>query len=151
LDLKGGSDSLGAWRGTFRFASVPAGSWRGGVGEVGRVASTAAAADPSQLGCEVGAIANSLVFAADGETLLVMTAGRNRGIPRGCASLVGAAAVSRADRAIGPRLENRGGDGGVGPLGIRPIGRWLDVGLAKHDVVWAAAGHPAYGVPDIFR
>jgi prolyl-tRNA editing enzyme YbaK/EbsC (Cys-tRNA(Pro) deacylase) len=40
-------------------------------------AKTAAAA-AQQLGCEVGAIANSLVFDCDGEPLLVMASGAHR-------------------------------------------------------------------------
>jgi prolyl-tRNA editing enzyme YbaK/EbsC (Cys-tRNA(Pro) deacylase) len=40
-------------------------------------AKTAVAA-AKQLGCEVGAIANSLVFECDGEPLLVMSSGAHR-------------------------------------------------------------------------
>ena len=59
-------------------------------------ASTAALA-AAQLGCDVGAIANSLVFAADGEPLLVMTSGAHRVDTSRVAALVGASVVSRAD------------------------------------------------------
>src|SRR5699024_7156143 len=37
-----------------------------------------AAAAANELGCDVGAIANSLVFIADGEPILVMTSGAHR-------------------------------------------------------------------------
>ena len=37
-----------------------------------------AATAAAQLGCEVGAIANSLVFNADGEPLLILTSGAHR-------------------------------------------------------------------------
>jgi prolyl-tRNA editing enzyme YbaK/EbsC (Cys-tRNA(Pro) deacylase) len=49
----------------------------GEVRERPESAPTAAAA-AAQLGCEVGAIANSLVFSADGAPLLVMTSGAHR-------------------------------------------------------------------------
>lgn len=47
----------------------------GQVKELPESAPTAAAA-AGQLGCEAGAIANSLIFNADGDPLLVMTSGR---------------------------------------------------------------------------
>ena len=49
----------------------------GVIGEVRELPDPAptAASAAAQLGCEVGAIANSLVFAADGAPLLVMTSG----------------------------------------------------------------------------
>jgi prolyl-tRNA editing enzyme YbaK/EbsC (Cys-tRNA(Pro) deacylase) len=47
------------------------------VRALGDSAPTAAAA-AEQLGCPVGAIANSLVFEADGEPLLVLTSGAHR-------------------------------------------------------------------------
>ena len=49
----------------------------GEVRELPESAPTAAAA-AAQLGCELGAIANSLVFSADGVPLLVMTSGAHR-------------------------------------------------------------------------
>jgi prolyl-tRNA editing enzyme YbaK/EbsC (Cys-tRNA(Pro) deacylase) len=61
--------------------------------EGARTAATAAA----QLGCEVGAIANSLVFSADGEPLLVMTSGAHRVDVAKVAALTGVSAVQRAD------------------------------------------------------
>ncbi|HEX4627714.1 MAG TPA: YbaK/EbsC family protein, partial [Gemmatimonadales bacterium] len=101
-------------------------------------ASTAAAA-AAQLGCEVGAIANSLVFAADGEPLLVMTSGAHRVDTALVASLVGAAVVSRAD-ARSVRAWTGQVIGGVGPVGHpAPIRTAVDVWLAKYDVVGAAA------------
>jgi hypothetical protein len=52
----------------------------GVVGEVKELPESAptAATAAAQLGCEVGAIANSLVFSADGAPLLVMTSGAHR-------------------------------------------------------------------------
>ncbi|WP_242901937.1 YbaK/EbsC family protein [Actinomadura terrae] len=99
-----------------------------------------AAAD--QLGCEVGAIANSLVFDADGAPLLVLTSGAHRVDTARVAALVGAAAVRRATpefvrEATGQPI------GGVAPLGHpEPIRTLVDVWLDKYDEVWAAGGHP---------
>ena len=112
-------------------------------------ASTAAAA-AAQLGCEVGAIANSLVFAADGAPLLVMTSGAHRVDTSLVASLVGATVVSRAD-ARSVRAWTGQVIGGVGPVGHpAPIRTLVDVWLAKYDVVWAAAGHPHTVFPTSF-
>jgi prolyl-tRNA editing enzyme YbaK/EbsC (Cys-tRNA(Pro) deacylase) len=101
-----------------------------------------AAAAAAQLGCEVGAIANSLVFAADGAPLLVMTSGAHRVDTARVAALVGAAAVARAD-AKSVRAWTGQVIGGVAPVGHpAPIRTLVDVWLAKYDVVWAAGGHP---------
>jgi prolyl-tRNA editing enzyme YbaK/EbsC (Cys-tRNA(Pro) deacylase) len=101
-----------------------------------------AAAAAAQLGCEVGAIANSLVFAADGAPLLVMTSGAHRVDTARVARLVGAAVVARAD-AKSVRAWTGQVIGGVAPVGHpAPIRTLVDVWLAKYDVVWAAGGHP---------
>ncbi|MFC7382988.1 YbaK/EbsC family protein [Sphaerisporangium rhizosphaerae] len=100
-----------------------------------------AAAAAAQLGCEVGAIANSLVFDADGQPLLVLTSGAHRVDTGLIAGLVGAAKVKRATpdfvkAATGQAI------GGVAPVGHpAPIRTLVDTWLAKHEVVWAAAGH----------
>src|SRR5438552_15049466 len=68
----------------------------GEVRELPESAPTAAAA-AAQLGCELGAIANSLVFSADGAPLLVMTSGAHRVDTAKVASLIGASEVTRAN------------------------------------------------------
>src|SRR5206468_9869718 len=55
-----------------------------------------AAAAAAQLGCEVGAIANSLVFDADGEPLLVLTSGAHRVDTGNVAALLRVRRVERA-------------------------------------------------------
>ncbi|WP_344894677.1 YbaK/EbsC family protein [Actinomadura meridiana] len=113
----------------------------GSVVELPDSARTAQAA-AEQLGCEVGAIANSLVFDADGAPLLVMTSGAHRVDTARVAALVGAAKVRRASpefvrEATGQAI------GGVAPLGHpAPIRTLVDVWLDKYEQVWAAAGHP---------
>lgn len=99
-----------------------------------------AAAD--QLGCTIGAIANSLVFSADGQPLLVMTSGAHRVDTVALAELLGVATI---DRASAEQVRDWTGQaiGGVAPIGHpAPIGTLVDPLLATHDTVWAAAGHP---------
>jgi prolyl-tRNA editing enzyme YbaK/EbsC (Cys-tRNA(Pro) deacylase) len=103
-----------------------------------RTAAEAAAA----LGCEVGAIASSLVFAADGEPLLVMTSGAHRVDTELVARLLGVQEVRRAD-ADTVRSATGFAIGGVAPVGHpAPLRTLVDIDLARYDVVWAAAGHP---------
>ena len=106
--------------------------------ESARTAALAAA----QVGCEVGAIANSLIFSADGGPLLVMTSGAHRVDTDRVARLVGAAAVDRAD-AKSVREWTGQAIGGVAPVGHpRPIRTLVDTWLERYDQIWAAAGHP---------
>jgi prolyl-tRNA editing enzyme YbaK/EbsC (Cys-tRNA(Pro) deacylase) len=121
----------------------------GEVRELPEPTPTAAAA-AEQLGCEVGAIANSLVFAADGAPLLVMTSGAHRVDTSRVASLIGASAVARAD-ARSVREWTGQAIGGVGPVvHPAPIRTLVDIWLSKYDVVWAAAGHPHTVFPTTF-
>jgi prolyl-tRNA editing enzyme YbaK/EbsC (Cys-tRNA(Pro) deacylase) len=113
----------------------------GEVREFPEAVPTAAAA-AAQLGCEVGAIASSLVFAADGEPLLVMTSGAHRVDTALVAKALGASSV---DRASAKSVREWTGQviGGVGPVGHpAPIRTLVDNWLARYDVIWAAAGHP---------
>jgi prolyl-tRNA editing enzyme YbaK/EbsC (Cys-tRNA(Pro) deacylase) len=113
----------------------------GEVRELPSAAPTAASA-AAQLGCDVGAIANSLIFAADGEPLLVLTSGAHRVDTARIAELVGVARVKRADPEF-VRAATGQPIGGVAPVGHpRPIRTLVDEWLGKHEVVWAAAGHP---------
>ncbi len=106
-----------------------------------RTASAAAAA----LGVPVGAIVNSLVFAVgddDPEPLLVLTSGAHRVDETQVAALLG---VRRITRASADFVRRHTGQpiGGVAPVGHpEPIGTLVDVELARHEHVWASAGHP---------
>jgi prolyl-tRNA editing enzyme YbaK/EbsC (Cys-tRNA(Pro) deacylase) len=94
------------------------------------------------IGCEVGAIANSLVFSADGAPLLVMTSGAHRVDTARVAALIGAGSVDRAD-ARSVREWTGQAIGGVAPVGHpQPLRTLVDTWLEKYDQVWAAAGHP---------
>jgi prolyl-tRNA editing enzyme YbaK/EbsC (Cys-tRNA(Pro) deacylase) len=103
-----------------------------------RTAAEAAAA----LGCDVGAIASSLLFLADGEPLLVLTSGGHRVDTAHVAQVLGVSKVTMADPDA-VRAATGFAIGGVAPVGHpRPLRTLVDTALADHDVVWAAAGHP---------
>ena len=121
----------------------------GQVRELPEPAPTAATA-AAQLGCEVGAIANSLVFTADGAPLLVLTSGGHRVDTGRVAQFVGAARVKRADPEF-VRAATGQAIGGVAPVGHpRPLRTLVDGWLDGYDVVWAAAGHPHTVFPTSF-
>ena len=130
----------------------------GAAGEVVELTDPAptAATAAAQLGCAIGAIANSLVFAAtlpDESTipLLVLTSGAHRVDTIKVAALLGAAKVSRATpefvrKATGQPI------GGVAPVGHpAPIHTLVDVWLEKYEPVWAAAGHPHTVFPTTYE
>ena len=101
--------------------------------------STAAAA-AAALGGEVGQIANSLIFDADGEPLLVLTSGAHRVDTAKVAGLVGAAKVKRANPDF-VRQHTGQTIGGVSPLGHpKPVRTLVDTALAAFAEVWAAGG-----------
>jgi prolyl-tRNA editing enzyme YbaK/EbsC (Cys-tRNA(Pro) deacylase) len=99
-----------------------------------------AAAAAEALGCEVGAIANSLVFDADGAPLLVMASGAHRVDTAKVAALIGAQRVRRASAefvfaATGQEV------GGVAPIGHpAPLRTVVDTDLAAFPVLWAGGG-----------
>jgi prolyl-tRNA editing enzyme YbaK/EbsC (Cys-tRNA(Pro) deacylase) len=121
----------------------------GQVRELPEPAPTAATA-AAQLGCPVGAIANSLVFSADGEPLLILTSGAHRVDTAKVAAEVGVEKLSRADpefvyASTGQRI------GGVAPVGHpKPIRTLVDAALEPYEVVWAAAGHAHTVFPTSF-
>lgn len=101
-----------------------------------------AAAAAAQLGCEIGAIANSLIFNADDAPLLVLTSGAHRVNTGLIATLIGATRVRRATPEF-VRAHTGQPIGGVAPVGHpAPVRTLVDTWLTKHAVVWAAAGHP---------
>lgn len=94
------------------------------------------------LGCEVGAIASSLVFVADDGPVLIMTSGAHRvdievvGAGTGLTGLRKATA-SEVRAATGQAI------GGVAPVGHpAPLRALVDEDLAHYPEVWAAAGTP---------
>ena len=67
-----------------------------------------AAAAAAQLGCEVGAIANSLVFDCDGEPLLVMASGAHRVDTTLLAGVLGAYPDPQGQPATGAQRDRSG-------------------------------------------
>ncbi|MFB2596958.1 YbaK/EbsC family protein [Herbiconiux sp. P17] len=107
-------------------------------------ASTAALA-AAALGVEVGAIANSLVFLLDGEPLLVLTSGAHRvdtaWLGEQLGGTIARASAAQVKEATGQAI------GGVAPVGHpAPLRTVVDVALAAHPQLWAAAGvaHTVY-------
>ena len=95
------------------------------------------------LGCEVGAIANSLLFDADGSPVLVLTSGAHRVDTAKVAATIGVPVLRRA-RPEFVREHTGQVIGGVSPLGHpAQVPTYIDPWLRRYDVVWAAAGHPA--------
>jgi prolyl-tRNA editing enzyme YbaK/EbsC (Cys-tRNA(Pro) deacylase) len=121
----------------------------GQVRELPSPAPTAATA-AAQLGCKVGAIANILVFDADGEPLLILTSGAHRVDTGMVAAQLGCSSVRRASPEF-VRSSTGQAIGGVAPVGHpRPIRTLVDRWLAEYEVVWAAAGHPHTVFPTSF-
>jgi prolyl-tRNA editing enzyme YbaK/EbsC (Cys-tRNA(Pro) deacylase) len=118
---------------------------RGGTGDIvilpDSVHTAALAAEA--LGCEVGAIANSLLFDAGGRPVLILTSGAHRVDTALTARRIG---VDRLARASADFVREHTGQviGGVSPIGHpAPVPTYVDGWLRRHEVVWAAAGHPA--------
>ena len=112
---------------------------------------TTAQAAARHLGCPVGAIANSLIFATDGgEPLLIMTSGRHR------------VDMIKVGEELGVELRRASPDfvrehtgqpiGGVAPVGHpKPIRTLVDRTLADFDELWAAGGIPHAIFPLTYR
>ncbi|WP_433441833.1 YbaK/EbsC family protein [Nonomuraea sp. CA-141351] len=109
-----------------------------------------AATAAAQVGCEVGAIANSLIFDADGAPLLVLTSGAHRVDVELIARTAGVGKVRRATPEF-VRAATGQPIGGVAPVGHpAPVRTLVDNWLSKHEVVWAAGGHPLTVFPTTF-
>lgn len=116
----------------------------GVAGEVRMLADSAPTAETAaaQLDVLVAQIANSLVFVADDEPLLVLSSGGNRVDTALLAERIGVGSVKRAKPDL-VRAHTGFAIGGVAPVGhLNPIRTVVDTSLAAWDEVWAAAGHP---------
>jgi prolyl-tRNA editing enzyme YbaK/EbsC (Cys-tRNA(Pro) deacylase) len=101
-----------------------------------------AAAAAAALGVEVGQIANSLIFDADGEPLLVLTSGAHRVDTAKVAAGIG---VGKLRRATPEFVREHTGQaiGGVAPVGHpKPVRTLVDTALEQFPVIWAAGGVP---------
>jgi prolyl-tRNA editing enzyme YbaK/EbsC (Cys-tRNA(Pro) deacylase) len=118
---------------------------RGGAGEIVILPESVhtAALAAAALGCEVGAIANSLLFDAGDTPVLILTSGSHRVDTQLTSARIG---VRQLRRATPEYVREHTGQviGGVSPIGHPvPVATYLDIQLGEYDVVWAAAGHPA--------
>ena len=103
---------------------------------------TTAAAAAEALGVQVGQIANSLIFSADGRPVLVMTSGAHRVDTAKVAALLGVAALARAKPDF-VREHTGQPIGGVAPVGHpKPLQTLVDTALAQYEEIWAAGGIP---------
>ena len=94
------------------------------------------------IGCDVAQIASGLVFAADGEPVVVVTSGANRVEESRVADEIGASTVRMADP---DEVKDATGwsIGGVPPIcHDADVPVLVDETLLLHDTVWAAAGTP---------
>lgn len=99
-----------------------------------------AAAAATLLGCDVAAIANSLVFELDGVPLLILASGAAKVDTSLVAATLGTAKIRRASPDF--VLEHTGqAVGGVAPVGHpQPIRTILDISLQEQPLLWAGAG-----------
>ena len=123
---------------------------RGGTGRIVVLPDSVhtAALAAAALGCEVGAIANSLLFAVPeaggpAHPLLLLTSGAHR---VDTAKVVSDLALPALQRAKPDFVRQHTGQviGGVSPFAHpAPVPTHLDVALRQYAEIWAAAGHPA--------
>jgi prolyl-tRNA editing enzyme YbaK/EbsC (Cys-tRNA(Pro) deacylase) len=118
---------------------------RGGSGDIVILPESVhtAALAAEALGCQVGAIANSLLFDAGDRPVLILTSGDHRVDTAKTAATLGVERLRRADPDF---VREHTGQviGGVSPVGHpAPVPTYIDQWLRRFDVVWAAAGHPA--------
>ena len=125
---------------------------RGVSGQVRRLEDSArTAVEAAQaLGIEVGQIASSLIFLADGDPVLVIASGGHRVDIFRLSGVLSGATITNAN-AQDVRSATGFAIGGVAPVGhperLRTI---VDVALSRFDQVWAAAGHPHYVFPTTY-
>ena len=122
---------------------------RGEVRELDESARTAKEAADA-LGIEVGQIANSLIFMAGDEPVLVMASGGHR---VDTMSLAMALDVDHVDKADADQVRKATGFaiGGVAPVGHpEPLRTIVDIALSRYDEVWAAGGHPHFVFPTTY-
>ncbi len=101
-----------------------------------------AVAAAAALEVQVGQIANSLIFDADGQPLLVLTSGAHRVDTARVAALLGLVSLRRATPEF-VRTHTGQPIGGVAPLGHpKPLRTLVDEDLAGYPEIWAAGGIP---------
>jgi prolyl-tRNA editing enzyme YbaK/EbsC (Cys-tRNA(Pro) deacylase) len=110
-----------------------------------------AAAAAAELGCEVGAIANSLIFDGDGSPVLILTSGAHRVDTVKVAAEHG---IGKLRRATPEFVKEHTGQsiGGVAPVGHpAPVRTLVDTTLEEYAEVWAAGGIPHSVFPTTYK
>ena len=116
----------------------------GATGEIRHLDASARTAKEAAdaLGIEVGQIASSLIFLADGAPVLVVASGGHRVDTDRVSAVLDGATITKAN-ADDVRNATGFAIGGVAPVGHpEPLRTIVDVALSNYDVVWAAGGHP---------
>lgn len=115
------------------------------------VSARTAAEAAQALGCEIGAIANSLIFMADEKPLLVMTSGAHRVAVDALTRRLRKAEIRRATPSE-VRAATGQVIGGVAPVGHpAPVETIVDTDLERYERIWAAAGTPHSVFPTTFK
>ena len=115
----------------------------GSPARIVELAGTARSAEDAarSVGCPLGAIVKSLVFAVGGQPVMALVAGDRRCDPGALPEALGLSGpVRRADADL-VRQATGFAIGGVAPVGhALPVA--IDASLGRFDEIWAAAGHP---------
>jgi len=117
----------------------------GSAAKVIALAETARSAQEAadSIGCELGAIVKSLVFAVDGQAVMALVAGDRRCNEKALAGALGLS--GKAKRASTELVREATGFaiGGVSPVGHpSPLPIVIDTSLTRFQFIYAAAGHP---------
>ncbi len=124
-------------------AALAAHGASGDVVRLGGNAHTAQAAAEG-LGITPAQIANSLIFLADGEPVLVMSSGGHRVDTNKISAAFGGKKITKAN-ADDVRAATGYVIGGVSPVGLAtPLPTLVDTFLAQFESIFSAGGHPAY-------
>ncbi len=116
----------------------------GATGEIRHLDDSARTAKEAAdaLSIEVGQIASSLIFLADGAPVLVIASGGHRVDTDKLSAVLDGSQISKAN-ADDVRSATGFAIGGVAPVGHpEPLRTIIDIALSQYDEVWAAGGHP---------
>lgn len=121
----------------------------GARGQVRALADSARTAKEAAdaLGVQVGQIANSLVFMADGQAVLVIASGAHR---VDTVQLGAILETNKIEKATADQVRRTTGFviGGVAPVGsTKPLRTIVDVALSRWPAIWAAGGHSHWVFP----
>ena len=97
----------------------------------------------ASIGCDLGAIVKTLVFAIGDTAVIALVAGDRQCNSAALPALLRVVGVARRANADEVREATGYAIGGVAPLGYpKPLPVAMDASLARYQTVYAAAGHP---------